>query len=340
AAALGEATPLIEASRGPLFARADYEAAWQAAQRGDFGAAALLSERSGKTVPCLLAAHKLRMLALAGAGRVREAERLRRDLSRILPQEPDLTRWQFMGSVSEPVPEAGHPPIQRQHRRRAAPPRRAAAPALTIPPPPPVAASKRALPRSPMPLVVSSLALVLSVTALVVSARPRRSPALTSPGLPAPSAPKPGTLAPREPSQGELVVLPPVLQGEIAARRRSADQQQARDWFNRAVRARNRGDWRACDRFAEAAYALGADTYLGDEALVLRALAADNNRDPLSLRTARYAAIAEKKPGSVYAPWALKQAARLARQEGHAAAANQYGNTLRARYPRSREARG
>jgi hypothetical protein len=302
----------------------------------------LLARRAVVTAPQILDAQKLLMLCLAGTEQREDAERRRRDLLRSLPAEPDLARWRFApeslpageaASVGEaeaiPVDPAdgGVSPSDAPRRRR-----------------------NRF--RSLVWGVRASAALsaAAAVVALMAAARLERFAAVSAPSTGAPStaagnaqvqrpysaAPPtprtppvmlPGTSQNRNPSLVKNQLLASDLAQEMALRRREADFQQARVWFNRAVHARSAGAWADCDRLAAAAYALGGDSYLGDEALLLRAQAAEalGGDGPAAIR---YAELAEKKPGSVYAAWALARAVRLARRSGRRADAERYERLL------------
>jgi hypothetical protein len=293
-----------------LHARADYAAARQSAAIGDLPKALAAVDCCLSTAPCLFTAQKLRMLLLAGSGRGAEAESLRTAVTALFPADPDTTRWKFSGS----------PALRRiSCHRRAVP--------VILQKTPDGEQEGRGQNKQPLyALPIALGAVAVSVVSLAMSLRPASAP-------PVPSVPVVSVIPKKE-----MPVLPDkkrVLSAELAreweARRRDVDFAQARVWFNRAVQAKNRGNWQECDRFAAAAYDLGKNSYLADESLVLRALAADNRGENQAIRRERYASIAEYTPNSVYVPWALRTALRLAEQDGQTDKAAKYRRLLRLR---------
>ena len=339
-------------------ARADYQAAHRASVEGDFAAAVLLARRAVSTAPQILAAQKLLVLALAAMEAGEEAERRRSELAALFPGEPDLYRWSFapiaapnvLVDVSEPAPADSEAPaepvsvavptvsLRRQGERRWRTIRRAVSPALSG-----IAAvlalvavvrverlALRSLPETSVPVVAAT-----ATPGLYVSSVKPTPFASATPALPVTVR---GTTNGDNPSDKENAIIASDLVPEMAESRRQADEAQARLWFNRAVRARRAGDWRECERLASAAYVLGRQTYLGDEALLLRAQVAEAIHGD-AVAAMRYAMIAEAAPGSLYADWALGRATRLARRSGHAEAATTY-EKLRAERRRKENTHG
>lgn len=326
-----------EKSPGALvLAQADYAAAYRAAESRDFGAAVLLAERCMTSAPYLLPAQKLCVLALAGAGQAHKAELRRSHLAAWLPEEPDITRWKFFETLG-PIPTAPIPRVTSRHGQRSR--RRAASPA----PRAAVVSQRRQEERRGPAIPLAATALILAAVSTTISLWRVGTVSANSTAsviMPVPTPPPlVGTTSPVAASERETYSLPGGLRQELAERHHRADFEQARRWFNGAVQAKNAGNWHECDRLAAAAYHLGKNTYLGDESLVLRALAADNNGERPAIRVMRYASIVELTPNSVYAAWALSRAAVLAGQMGQAGKANQYRKALSRRYPRFRTER-
>jgi hypothetical protein len=341
----------------PEAVAAEYDAARRAAAENDWSSAALHAANAARVAPDSLPVLKLHALCLHGAGREAAAERLRRDLLRAYPDDTDLPRWRF-------APERS--PRRERLRRapRAAPRRRSATPLVNTPGVSAPVASVHVpidLPAPPkMPrmqrwgpglaLAGCLLGLAGLVTALVGIQRPALEP-LSAPSVsivtasptPVPSA-SPMPIADRAIPKinmasnpgGEDGIVPLRLQREWGQTRRAADEQQARRWFNSALSARRAGDWETAERYAAAAAEVGKDTYLYEDALLLRARCADNLKRADSAQ--QYARLADERPRSDYAPAALVLAAKAARRHGDTARADAYIRRLRQEYPRTPEA--
>jgi hypothetical protein len=311
-----------------MSASTEYEAARRAAIGGDIAEALALTEGCAASAPGSLPAQKLRVLVLAAAGRTVAADDLRVRLADVFPREPDFRRWAFSAPAATVKPA-----VSRRRGRRSAPRQREAA-----------ASRPRGRPGrwGQVSRPVSLVAFALAAASLVISYhRSLDGPAsrlLTEPPAAA-AAPKrvaaEGTSPVPKASEIKSNLLAADLSREWEQRRRETDFAQARRWFNHAARAKEAGDWDECDRFAAAAFVLAKNSYLGDESLVLRALAADNTGRSMAYRMARYAAIAQAFPGSAYAPWALRKAVRLAERDGNTAKARFYRQLLTTGYPPS-----
>jgi tetratricopeptide (TPR) repeat protein len=323
---ISERKPILGDEGKEILAHADYNAAHAAARLGDFPAALLLIDRCLTVTPSLLPAQKLRILLLAGTGRAVEAETLRVEMARFFSAEPDIIAWRFAESprieqlsVVVASPEINTADTTERNavsvsRRRL---RRSAERSLTRRMP------HRQTPGGKFAFPIALGALFLAAVSLTISlSRFQNSPETAtvpvtspsaSPSIALPSVLEKGTRSPGVASENSnSVELTTDLDREWRARRQDADFAQARYWFNRAVRAKAQGDWQECDRLAAAAALLGKNSYLHDESLVLRALAADNRGSSIAERIARYNAIVEKTPNSAYAPWARRMAAQLA----------------------------
>lgn len=337
ATALGEAKAGADAE-ALVLARADYQAAREIAGRGDLAAALLLARRAVETAPQLVDAQKLVLLCLAGVGRAEEAERQRAELLQVVPGETDLIRWRFAAddSGAEPDETIGHATAGEAQAEPAA--EEGARPALRR--------SRRVRYQQRLQWGVAAsagLSAVAAVCAATAMVRVEQHARVSTPPNPvAAGAPKQTGAAPEKPARPVLLRgtmpaenpsvhkysgLAADLSAEARARRGAADFQQARAWFNRAVRAQRSGAWSDCDRLAAAAYALGADSYLGDEALLLRAQAAERLYGD-TVAAGRYAEIAEREPRSTYADWALARAVHLAERAGATADAVRYARLL------------
>jgi hypothetical protein len=294
-----------------------------AARAGDYaGALGRLAPalRAGET-PAPLPIAKLALLCAAGAAAdAPRAEAARAKAVALLPGDPDLSAWHFYAG---PAPAAPVRPARPARRRRPPPgvalrPVRPPRPVATAPAAPsPPADDVRALRRLAAAagggaLVAAAVAgVALSVALSSLSARRPQGAALTPAAAatprPAPSPSPPVAVASPAPRPAATPpLLPAPLAREQYESRRAADERTARRWFNEADRALRAGDPKTALRLAEAVHALAPDSYLGDEALLLAARAADTMgyRDA----PARWARLAREYPRSSYAA--------LARQRG------------------------
>lgn len=327
----GEANVAYSEVRG-LVAKGEWEAAREAAAR------------ASRVAPEALAAQKLYVLCLAGAGREKDATRVCRELLAHFPAEPDLLRY------AANLPEE---PAQVRQRRngvlRAAKPRRRAGTAAL-----PVIAARVYAP--PVWLVITSvagcslgiLALALAaVTALrseTSSAVVVTTPTPVDPVPVASSTAAPVTTAPPPQAKPPMIEeeawteLPAALARIYTEDKQTFDEGRARQWLNEALRARRAGRLVEAERLARAAYVVGKETYVGEEALLLCAQAADNRDNPRAA-VVYYARLADEYPGSAYAPLALLSAARAAQRQGREQDAEAYAHRLVTKYPRAPEAR-
>ena len=314
ASVLGENPPGGAAPDADLAqARLEYADARRAAGVGNVADALTAVDRCLSHTPQLLPAQKLRMLLLAGARRGTEAEAIRTAVTVLFPNEPDITRWKF--SV---------PPAPRRVSRR-----KRMVPVILQNTAPERAKDRWENKRGVYALPAALIAVALSLVSLTMSWKPlytKQQPPVSV-----------GTAAPvkkRNTLPEKKRVLAADLVRERGERHGAADFALARTWFNRAVRAKNRSDWQECDRLAAAAYQMGENSYLADESLVLRALAADNRGVSRAIRCQRYASIAEDTPNSVYVSWALRTAIRLSEQDGQTEQAEKFRRLLRLRQTR------
>jgi tetratricopeptide (TPR) repeat protein len=350
----------------PEAARDHYAAAHAAAQRGDWSDAVSLSDSAAEYAPGCLPVLKLRLLCVAGAGRAPKAERERLRLLRAAPEEPDLSRWRFGTAVSV-THRRRSPSFRGVFRGVNAPPRRRSAPVSVTIPATVVGATRmerndlavgrsggaftpRKTPRNEGRAErwwASALALCALIIAAAALLRPLPVPRVTvmaAPAAPAAAAPvAPVAAVVDVPSRSVPVAataadaLAPDLRREYDASRRTADEQQARRWFNAALTAARDRNWKRAADLAEATYQIGSGTYLAEDALLLAARAADNLHNPLASRA--WVRLADERPQSHYAPVALAKAARAAFREGRPEMADAYLNRLRTCYPDAPEAR-
>jgi TolA-binding protein len=313
-------------------ARTAYQEARHLSERGNTAGALFAAEQAASLAPDALPVQKLYLLCLAAAGRHADAERLRSELSALFPADVDLARYALLSQ-----PPVAPVPVRRRVPAPARPPRRrpsaslAPAPKLALPVWLPVAAV------TGLGLGAAALGVALTVALRPVpTSAPPLPTALASPAsTPSPQpTPVPVTAAPQKKAESEL---PADLNRLYNDTNSELAEQQARLWFNQAVKAQKARRYSEAERLADAAYRVGKKTYLAEDALLLLAQAADNRDNPQS--AVHYARLASEWPRSQYAPIALQLAARAAKRHGQLEAAASYLRRLKETYPTSPEAR-